>query len=258
MLTYLIICLAAFLGSGLTLFSGFGLGTILLPVFALFFPVELAVVLTAIVHFLNNVFKLALLGRHADRGVVLRFGLPAIFAALAGAWALSLLADMAPLVQYPLGDRVIAVMPVKLTIAVLLIVFSLMELIPRLSKLQADREYLPLGGLLSGFFGGLSGHQGALRTAFLIRAGLSKETFIATGVVIACLIDLSRLAVYSRGIIGQREALDLRLIAAATLSAFAGAFLGSRLLHKITVRSLQYIVAVLLLLFAILLGAGIV
>ena len=32
-----------------------------------------------------------------------------------------------------------------------------------LSWLEFDRRYLPLGGLLSGFFGGLSGHQGALR-----------------------------------------------------------------------------------------------
>jgi hypothetical protein len=33
-----LIGLAALLTSGLTLFSGFGLGTILMPVFALFFP----------------------------------------------------------------------------------------------------------------------------------------------------------------------------------------------------------------------------
>ena len=31
---YLLICSTAFLTSGLTLFSGFGLGTLLLPVFA--------------------------------------------------------------------------------------------------------------------------------------------------------------------------------------------------------------------------------
>ena len=33
----------------------------------------------------------------------------------------------------------------------------------------------------SGFFGGLSGMQGALRSAFLARAGLSKEAFVASG-----------------------------------------------------------------------------
>ncbi|MGH8525978.1 MAG: hypothetical protein ACREXY_17780 [Gammaproteobacteria bacterium] len=37
----LVIGIAACLVSGLTLFSGFGLGTVLTPVFALFFPVTL-------------------------------------------------------------------------------------------------------------------------------------------------------------------------------------------------------------------------
>lgn len=55
---YILICSDAFVASGVTLFSGFGLGTVLLmPVFAVFFPVP-AIVLTAIVHFLNNLFKL--------------------------------------------------------------------------------------------------------------------------------------------------------------------------------------------------------
>ena len=77
-MSYLIICTVALLASALTFFSGFGLGTLLLPAFVLFFPIEQAVALTAIVHFLNSLFKLALTGRHADRKVVVRFGLPAI------------------------------------------------------------------------------------------------------------------------------------------------------------------------------------
>jgi len=36
--------------SGLTLFSGFGLGTLLMPTFVLFFPIEVAVAATAIVY----------------------------------------------------------------------------------------------------------------------------------------------------------------------------------------------------------------
>jgi len=43
-----LIGLAALLTSGLTLFSGFGLGTILMPVFALFFPLPLAIAATAV------------------------------------------------------------------------------------------------------------------------------------------------------------------------------------------------------------------
>ena len=255
---YIIICLAAFIGSGLTLFSGFGLGTILVPVFAIFFPIEIAITLTAIVHFLNNLFKLALLGKKANKSVVLRFGIPSIVAAFAGAYILTLLTDMQPLFQYIVFNKIFTVMPVKLKIAVLLMVFALFDIVPRLMRLQFDKKYLPVGGLLSGFFGGLSGNQGALRTAFLIRAGLTKEAFIATGVVIACLIDISRLTVYSKQIIGIGDRFNYPLIIAATLSTFAGAFLGNKFLKKITIVTVQYVVATMLFVFAVLLGLGII
>ena len=52
---FLIVCVASLLASALTLFSGFGLGTLLMPVVALFFPLELAIAMTAIVHLANNV-----------------------------------------------------------------------------------------------------------------------------------------------------------------------------------------------------------
>lgn len=67
MIEYIVICLFALLSSGLTFFSGFGLGTLLVPVFAIFFPIELAIALTAIVHFLNNIFKLTQIGKNASR-----------------------------------------------------------------------------------------------------------------------------------------------------------------------------------------------
>ena len=62
-MSYLVICAVALLASGLTFFSGFGLGTLLLPAFALFFPIEQAVAMTAVVHFLNGLFKLGLAAR---------------------------------------------------------------------------------------------------------------------------------------------------------------------------------------------------
>jgi uncharacterized protein len=255
---YAIICLVTFLGSGLTLFSGFGLGTILLPAFGLFFPIELAIALTAIVHFLNNIFKLFLLGGHANKKIVLSFGIPSIIAAFAGAYLLTLISKSEPLWEYVLNTRTFYVTPLKLTIACLLIIFSLFEIVPALARLQFDTRYLFAGGLLSGFFGGLSGHQGALRSAFLIRANLSKEAFIATGVVIACMIDVSRLTVYSGQILKAEGHLNYPLIILATLSAFTGAFVGNRLVKKITIKTLQIFVAFMLIVFALCLGAGLI
>ena len=155
---YLIICLAAFLASGLTLFSGFGLGTLLLPAMALFFPIDLAIALTAVVHALNNLFNGWLLGRYADRGTVLKFGLPAIVSALVGARVLLYLSDLPPLLTYQVFGQAVHVLPVKLVVACLMVIFALFELLPIFAKISVEKKYLPLGGLLSGFFGGLSGH----------------------------------------------------------------------------------------------------
>jgi len=255
---YIIICLVAFLGSGLTLFSGFGLGTLLLPVFGLFFPIELSIALTAIVHFLNNLFKLALVGKHADKSTIINFGIPSILAAFIGAYVLQLLSGMQPVFSYTLMEHLFVIVPIKLIIAIVLLFFSCFEIIPALANLEFDKKYLPLGGLLSGFFGGLSGNQGALRSAFLIRSNLSKEAFIASGVVIACLIDISRLSMYSKQIFSSPYPFNYALIVSATLAAFAGAFIGNKLLKKVTIKTVQLLVAILLFIFSILLGMGII
>ncbi|MCY2685655.1 sulfite exporter TauE/SafE family protein [Salinimicrobium sp. TH3] len=258
MLEYFIICLFALLASGLTFFSGFGLGTILLPVFALFFPLDISIALVAIVHFLNNLFKLSLIGRKADKKVVLKFGIPAIIAAFAGAYLLTILSETEALTSYNLAGKTFFITPLKLIIALLLFVFALFDIVPKLMKLNFDPKYLPLGGVLSGFFGGLSGHQGALRTAFLIRAGLSKEVFIGTGIMISVFIDISRLTVYAEDILKIRSEIDYSLLIAATLSAFVGAAVGNRILKKITIETLHRAVGIMLLLFSVLLAAGIV
>lgn len=249
-MSYLIICTVALLASALTFFSGFGLGTLLLPAFALFFPIEQAVALTAIVHFLNSLFKLALTGRHADKHVVVRFGLPAIIMSFLGAWVLLWLAGIAPVFSYSAFGRLVSVTPVKLVVGLLLMLFVLLEFLPRLRNLSFGEQYMPLGGSLSGFFGGLSGMQGALRSAFLLRAGLTKETFIATGVVIACLIDFSRLAIYSTTLGRESTHFNYGLLTAAVLAAFAGAALGNHYLKKMTMPGIQRIVAVMLFVVA--------
>ena len=248
----LLITLIAFLASALTFCSGFGLGTLLLPAFALFYPVEQAVALTAVVHGLNGVFKLVLVGRHVDRRVVLLFGLPALAAALFGAWALLGLAQFKPLVTYPLMGREVQVAPAKLVVGVLLLFFSGAELAPGFRKMSFAPKYLPLGGVLSGFFGGLAGMQGALRSAFLAKSGLSKEQYIATGSAIAVLIDVSRLTVYVPAFRATRGSLDYPVLVAAVVAALAGALLGNRYLKHVTMKGIQAVVAVML--FAVAVG----
>lgn len=254
---YIIICIVALVGSALTLFSGFGLGTMLLPVFGLFFPIEIAIILTSIVHFLNNLFKLFVFGKKASIAVILKFGIPAIIFAFLGAYILKLLTNMQPLFQYSITEKPFVIMPIKLIIGILLLIFSIIEFIPKYKNMEFNKKYLPLGGILSGFFGGISGHQGALRSAFLIRTNLSKESFIANGVVLACLVDVSRLTVYLPQIIKKETSIDYQLLTLATISAFSGVYFGNKLLQKTTIKTLQNFVAIMLMSYSILLIFGI-
>ena len=253
-----IICLAAFLTAILTFFSGFGLGTILAPVFAIFFPIDIAIALTGVVHFSNNLFKIALIGRNTDKAVLLRFGIPAILASFAGAWLLLKITVLPTIVEYELWGKTFEITAVKLIIALLLIIFSILEISPSFQKVQFGKDKLMWGGILSGFFGGLSGIQGAIRSAFLIKSGLSKEAYIATGVVIACLVDFTRLSVYASRFTTANLHENMTLLISATLAAIAGAYFGKKLLKKVTLHSIQLVVAVMLILISIALGAGII
>jgi uncharacterized protein len=253
-----IIGIVAFATAILTFFSGFGLGTILTPVFVIFFPVEVAIALTGVVHFANNLFKIALVGKSANKMVLLRFGIPAILFAFVGAWLLLQITEMPSLFGYELLGRGFEITPVKLIIAILLIFFSVLEISPGLKNIQFGKDKLFIGGALSGFFGGLTGIQGALRSAFLIKSGLSKEAYIGTGVVIASLVDFTRLSVYASRYASANFQENLPLLLTATLAAISGAYLGKRILRKVTFRSIQLLVAVMLIFISLTMGSGLI
>jgi len=250
-LSMTVVAVAAFLAAGLTMYSGFGLGTLMLPVFALFLPVEMAVVATALVHGANNVFKVSLLGRNADREVVVNFGLPAVLAAIVGAMALGWFVQSDSAITIEVNDRTVAeITPVKLVIGILMIGFAFFELLPRFRKLEFDRRYLPLGGVLSGFFGGLSGHQGALRSAFLAKTGLTTQGFVGSNAVIGFLVDLTRISVYLTLFAavgtGTRAFGAWPLVIIGAAAAFCGVLVARRFLHKVTMNGVRIMVAVLL------------
>jgi uncharacterized protein len=268
---YLLVTVAALVASGLTFFSGFGLGTILMPVFAIFFPVEVAIAATAVVHFANNVFKMALVGRDAHWPTVWQYGIAAAAAAMVGALVLEWLGSPPPLLSYELRGRVFHITTVKLVIAFVIAGFAIMEMWPGFERVAFPKKLIWVGGLVSGFFGGLSGHQGALRSAFLLRAGLTKAQFVGTRVVGAVIVDASRLVVYAlAAVLAMRGRASMSpvetlsrgggwgLIAAATAAAFIGSFVGSRLVKSVTMGWLRKFVGGMLLLLALAIGFGLV
>ncbi len=253
-MVYLIICIVAVLVSGVTLFSGFGLGTVLMPAFALFFPVPVAIAATAIVHLANNLFKLALVGRSANWRIALKFSLPAAIAAVAGASLLNVFAALPMIASYDLAGRTHEITVIGAVIGSLIVTFALLELSPRFAELTFSPRYLVLGGVLSGFLGaprglpdqvwnderGLHRHQrriGGYRRhrplsdlwAFLLPAKLCAPPHSMVGIV-----------------------------AAATAAAFAGAYFGARLIGKVTLRAIQLTVAVAMMIVGFGLATGLI
>ena len=246
-----VVSIVTFSAAILTFFSGFGLGTILTPVMMIFFPTEVAIAFTGIVHFSNNIFKFFLVGKNINKKVLIRFGLPSVIAALIGSYLLVLIDDNIVVFSYYFFDKKIDVILVKFLISILLIIFAIIDLIPQIKDLHFDKKYLPVGGFLSGFFGGLSGNQGALRSAFLVKHGLEKSIFVSTTVAISSLVDITRLSVYSTNFLNLNYSDFYQLGFFSVVSAVAGSFIGNRLLKKVTIEQIKKIIALLLILLGI-------
>lgn len=254
----LIAILTSLLASTLTFFTGFGLGSVLLAAYVLILPVELAIASTAIVHLSNNLFKLLLMSKHAKKDVIIKFGLTAFLGALIGAAVLESTAGVPALIQYQLGQSQKSITLTKLLISLVMAIFAMLEFSKLNERILLAPKWMPFGGLLSGFFGGLSGHQGAFRTMFLLKAGLSKEQFIGTGCVIAMIVDVSRLSIYWRHFTNSEQAANANLLVPSILAALAGTLIGNKLLKKVSLRVIEIIASVLLLIISILLGSGII
>jgi len=256
---YLLIALTALVASFLTFFSGFGLGTILLPVFAIYYPLPVAIALTACVHLLNNLFKLALVFKSINWKVVLEFGIPSVVAAFIGAYLLNKISsDDKTISSYYLFEKEWHITWPGLIIGILIIVFACFELSKQLSSMSFSKKYLVPGGLLSGFFGGFTGHQGALRSAFLLRLNLDKPVFIATGVMVACMVDIVRLSLYSNLEGLGHGSTNYKLLALAVLSAWLGAFAGNKLFKKTSLTFFKWFVGTFMLVMGVLITLGIV
>lgn len=252
----LLVALVAFGASLLTFFSGFGLGTLLMPVIALFFPLPVAIAITAIVHFSNNLFKFSLLAKYTNIPILIKFGIPAIVAALIGAVCLDYISLLKPWISYTLWGHLFEITPIKVTVGSVILIFLFLESQSKLAILSTpSTKSLFLGGVLSGFFGGLSGHQGAFRSMFLANNLLSKEAFLATGVTLAVIVDFSRLTLYSHYF--TTAITQLPLIITAIISAFIGTLIGKKYFKKMSIESLQKIVSLMLIFIGLSLIVGI-
>jgi uncharacterized protein len=107
-----------------------------------------------------------------------------------------------------------------------------------------------IGGALSGFFGGLVGNQGGIRTAAMLGFEVNKRQFVATTTAVAWLIDAARVPIYL-AVEGRALAALTPTIAIATAGVVAGTLFGERLLSRVPESRFRTIVGTLLLLLGL-------
>ncbi len=206
---------ATFLAAALTVPAGFGLATMITPVVFLWLEPHEAVAVVAIVHGSHNAWKLKVLRESVDYSAVRRFGWAMVVGALLGA-ALNTVVEAEPLL---------------LLVGIALILLPLLSVTERWTNFRLPEAEDRIGGFGSGFFGGLTGHQGALRAMFLQKRLPDKAEYAATAAVLALVVDLTRIPVYVA--LGGWQILDAgALIVGLVFAAILGVQLGKKWLKK--------------------------
>ncbi|MEC7695422.1 MAG: sulfite exporter TauE/SafE family protein [Candidatus Thermoplasmatota archaeon] len=199
----------AFLAAALTVPAGFGLSTMLTPVVLLMMGPHEAVAVVAVVHGAHNAGKFLALRDSVDFSAFRHYGIWLVVGAVIGA-ALQSKVPQDPLLAL---------------IGSFLILLPLLTLSESWTGMSIPEANDRVGGFGSGFMGGLSGHQGALRAMFLTRRLPDKMAYAATASVLALCVDLSRVPVYlyfRSEEMSEHLQVTLLLVVAALLGVRAG------------------------------------
>ena len=198
---------------------GFGIGSLMTPLLAIRFGTTTAVALVTLPHAVATAVRCWRLRAHVDRRVLLRFGLLSAIGALSGALTYTRLGTGA--LTRVLGG--------------LLILTAVAQLTGWASRWQPHGFAVALFGFGSGFFGGVAGNQGGLRSAALTAFGLSPLGFVATATATGLLVDAARTPVY----VWHSGSVLLTLwvpILVATAGVLVGTVVGERVLMGLSPR----------------------
>ncbi len=203
------------IAAALTVPAGFGLATMLTPVVLFWLPPHEAVAVVAIVHGAHNAWKLKVLRTNIDTNAIRRYGWALILGAIIGAVLHSFIPSS----------------PLLLVVGLALVILPILSVTEKWTDFRLPEAEDRIGGFGSGFFGGLTGHQGALRAMFLQKRLPDKVTYAATASVLALAVDLTRIPIY---LMFEGTAIldEYILIPCLVVSAIVGVHLGKRWLIK--------------------------
>ena len=220
--------------------SGFGIGSLLTPVFAGRCGTKLGVAMVSVPHLLATAARFLRLRQHLDRRVFLNFGILSAVGGLAGA-----------LLNAHANSPALAIV-----FGGLLMFAGISGLTGFIDRMHFGPRVAWLAGGLSGFLGGLVGNQGGIRSAALLGFDIPKEALVATATAVALVVDGARMPVYlaveGRGVLSAWPWLLFAII-----GVLLGTFWGVGLLRRIpepTFRKLLYLLILALGIYMVVRG----
>ena len=221
--------LCAVVAGGLASVAGFGIGSLLTPIFALSIGTKLAVAAVSIPHLIGSAQRFWRLRHAIDHRVLWSFGITSAAGGLIGA-----------LLHNQAGNRALSIV-----FGALLILAGASQLTGFMERIRWGRTAAWIAGGVSGLFGGMVGNQGGIRTAAMLGFDVPRDSFVATATAIALFVDAARMPVYAA--VSGRELLgEWRLILAGTVGVVIGTAIGTRLLSRIPQQVFRRVIGVLL------------
>ena len=207
--------------------SGFGIGSLLTPLIALQAGTKTAVAAVSVPHLIGTGLRFWALRGSLDRRVFWRFGLTSAAGGLAG--ALLNARASSPALTIVFGS--------------LLVFAGAAQITGSAQRWRFHGSVAWIAGALSGFFGGLVGNQGGIRSAALLG-------FDLPATAIALMVDAARMPVY---VVAERAqvAAIWPLVAISVLGVVGGTLAGQRVLMIVPEQRFRQIVGAIILLLGI-------
>jgi uncharacterized protein len=225
-----LIAIASLVAGAIASVAGFGIGSILTPVFNTRVDMRLAVGAVSIPHVVATALRFWRMRRDTNRRVLKSFGVMSAAGGLTGAL----------LQQYASSPVLVIVF------AALLVFVGIAGLTGLSERMRFGRTTGWIAGTVSGLLGGLVGNQGGIRSAALLGYDLSPRAFVATATAIGLIVDAARMPIYVAT--DARRLMELGpTILVATAGTAVGTLAGTRILKRIPPRLFRKLVAMLVL-----------
>lgn len=215
-LSYLIFYILAFIAEIIGTIGGFGSSLFFVPLANFYFDFHTVLGITAMFHLFSNASKISLFKEGLDKKLIIWIGIPSVVFVIIGA-----------ILSNYLDNK-----NAELYIGLFLSSFSILILAFPKIKLSATKNNSIIGGASSGLLAGLLGTGGAVRGLTMAAFNLEKNVFLASSAVIDMAVDSSRFVVYL--IQGYMKWDFLYYIPFLILIAYAGSYIGKRILNKLS------------------------